>query len=328
MNLTGARALVTGAGGFIGSHVVELLVRRGAAVTAFMHYRGTPTTGAMAYLEPSVLAAVRLVQGDIRDAEAVDEAVAGQDAVLHLAASISVPYSFVRPRDVLDTNTVGTYNVLAAARRCRPGRVVVVSSSEVYGTAQYVPIDEGHPLVGQSPYAASKIAAEKLAESFHRAFGVAAVVARPFNAYGPRQTTRAVIPVVLAQAIAGRPVRLGSLSPRRDFTYVTDTAAGLVAAAEADAAVGSVFNLGSGQDISIGELVDLVGEVLGRPVAIEHEAERERPPASEVMQLKADASRARAILGWRATVPLREGLRRTAEWLAHHPPERRGGEAP
>lgn len=319
MTWHGRRVLVTGAGGFIGSHVVEALAEQGADVTAFLHYRREAPLGALVHLSADVMEHVRPVYADVRDPEAVLTACEDQDVVFHLAASISVAYSLVHPRDVVETNVIGTYNILAAARRCRPSRLVVASSSEVYGTAQHVPIGEDHPLVGQSPYAASKIAAEKLSQSFHRAYGVPVVVVRPFNTYGPRQSTRAVIPSLLSQALAGGPVRLGDIRPRRDFVYVEDTARGIVAAAASEGAVGNVVNLGTGTDVAIADLIPMVEGILGRRLDIEHDKGRDRPPNSEVMRLLADSGRARAVLGWQAHTSLQEGLRHTARWLAQHP---------
>lgn len=311
--------LVTGAGGFIGSHVVEALVERGARVTAFLHYRRESAYGALTDVPSATLDQVRIVYGDVRDPDAVQEACTDQEVLFHLAASTSVAYSFAQPREVFETNVVGTYNILAAARRTRPSRLVVVSSSEVYGTAQHVPISEDHPLVGQSPYAASKIAAEKLSESFHRAYGLPVVLVRPFNSFGPRQTTRAVIPSLITQAQAGGPVRLGNLRPRRDFTFVADTANGIITAAEPEGAVGNVFNLGSGVAVAIADLVTEVEVIVGRPLEIQHDEARERPPASEVMRLVADSTRAHRVLAWHAKTPLRDGLVLTARWLEDHP---------
>lgn len=319
MTWHGRRVLLTGAGGFIGSHVAEVLAGHGAEVTAFLHYRRHDPLGALSHLPDETIKHVRPFYGDVRDPEAVLAACKDQQVVLHLAASISVAYSFIHPRDVFETNVNGTYNVLAAARLSHPWRVVVVSSSEVYGTAQHVPIGEDHPLVGQSPYAASKIAAEKLAESFHRSYGVPVVLVRPFNTYGPRQSTRAVIPSLLSQAMGGGPVHLGDIRPRRDFVYVGDTAAGIAAAAAAEGAVGNVFNLGTGADVAIGDLVPLVEEILGRKLDIRHDKGRDRPPASEVMRLVADSERARTIVGWQARTSLRDGLEHTIRWLERHP---------
>lgn len=309
------RALVTGAGGFIGSHLTELLVREGWAVRAFVRYSSHDQYGALAHLAPEVLAEVELVTGDLRDDGAVRAAVLGCDTVLHLGAVISIPYSYRAPREVVETNVIGTLNVLVAARDHGITRVVHTSTSEVYGTAQVPRIGEGHVLQGQSPYSASKIGADKLAEAFHRSFDTPVVTLRPFNTYGPRQSPRAVIPTILMAALAGTPVRLGSLTPTRDFTYVSDTADAFVRAARADGVDGATIHLGVGREVSVNELVGLCGQVIGRKLEVVVTEERVRPADSEVSRLLSDPSRARDLLGWAPLVPLEEGLRRTAQWL-------------
>jgi nucleoside-diphosphate-sugar epimerase len=314
----GRRVLVTGAGGFIGSHAVEKLVGLGANVRALLRYSSRGGCGALRWSAPGTLASVELVQGDLRDAESVASAVAGCDTVLHLGAQVSVPYSYVNVRDFFETNTMGTLNVALAACRERPRRLLLVSSSEVYGSAQFVPINEDHPVRPQSPYAASKIAAEQVILSFAHSFNLEATIVRPFNCYGPRQTARAVVPMILSQAVTRSSIRLGSLWPRRDLTYVEDTVAGLLALAHAPAAAGGIFNLGTGYDASIGELVELAAAAVGRDLEVEVDQERIRPPSSEVSRLQCDPAKAAAAAGWAAKVSLADGLVRTAEWIGEH----------
>lgn len=311
-----AQALVTGAGGFIGSHLAERLVRDGWEVRGFVRYSSHDQRGALAHADPELKDAVEVVAGDLRDADAVRQAARGCDTIFHLGAMVSIPYSYRAPRDVVETNVLGTLNVLCAAREHGTRRVVHTSTSEVYGTAQTASIDEGHVQRGQSPYSASKIGADKLAEAFHLSFGVPVVTLRPFNTYGPRQSPRAIVPTIITQAQAGGPLRLGSLSPTRDFTYVTDTVAAFVLAASAPEAAGEVVHLGTGVEVSVAELVDLVGQMLGRRLDVETDEARVRPPRSEVARLLSDPDRAWHLLGWQPVVTLPDGLRRTAEWLA------------
>lgn len=313
--------LVTGAAGFIGSHLVEALAARGDEVRAFVRYNSAGATGFLSELPAELRGRVRVVAGDVRDAEAVDAAVRGCAAVFHLAALISIPYSYEAPESYVDVNVRGTLNVLQACRR-HGARLVHTSTSEVYGTPDTVPITEEHPLRAQSPYAATKVGADQLVLSFHRSFGMPAVVLRPFNTYGPRQSTRAVLPQILVQLLAGRPeLRLGATTPRRDLTFVADTVDGFVRAAESDAALGRVVQLGTGRDVSIGELAKIAMQALGREVPVVCEAERLRPDASEVMVLQSSPALARALLGWEPKVALEEGLRLTAEWLRARAPE-------
>lgn len=314
---TGRKVLVTGAGGFIGSHLVELLVREEAAVRALVRYNSRNDRGLLELVAPESLAEVDVVFGDIRDVEAVAQAVEGCDLVFHLAALIAIPYSYRNPRDYFETNVLGTLNV-AQACRDRDVRLVHTSSSEVYGTAQTVPISEAHPLVGQSPYAASKIGADQLVESFHRSFALPATILRPFNTYGPRQSARAVIPTIAAQAVAGDVVRLGSLAPTRDFTYVEDTAEGFLAVAAVDETIGRTLQLGTGREISIGDLVREVEAALGRTLRLEQDDERLRPVESEVMQLVSDHSLMTDITGWEPRTELRAGIAATVAWIAEH----------
>ena len=306
--------LVTGAGGFIGSHLAERLVEMGADVRGFFRYTSGGGRGWIDHAAADVRNAIDSVLGDLRDADAVQHAVRGIDLVFHLGALVGIPYSYVHPRETFDTNVTGTLNVVTAARDHEVSLLVHTSTSETYGTATYVPIDEKHPLQAQSPYSATKIAADKLVESFQHSFAVPVTTVRPFNTYGPRQSPRAVIPTIASQALHGTNVVLGNLSPTRDFTYVSDTVEGFIRAA-AVAAIGQTFNLGSGEEISVGGLVELVGEILGTQLHVEHDPRRHRPEASEVDRLVSDNTRAREVLGWEPTVSLRDGLGRTLEWI-------------
>ena len=311
----GKRVLVTGTGGFIGSHLSEALVHAGAHVRGLFHYGARGDRGNLESADLAVRDAVEPVPGDLADVELLTRAMEGIDVVFHLAALVGIPYSYKAPRDVVETNVVGTLNVLLAARVAGVERLVHTSTSEVYGTAQTVPMAESHPLQAQSPYAATKIGADQLVLSFHRSFGMPVSVVRPFNTYGPRQSTRAIIPTVIAQALTGDRLRLGSVTPTRDFNYVTDTAAGFMAVAASPAAVGGTFNLGSGREASIGEVVAIVCSQLGRDLTVETDEERVRPEASEVDRLLADATLVRETCGWAPQVPLEEGIARTIDWM-------------
>ena len=324
--LNGARVLVTGAGGFIGGHVVERLVREGAEVRAMVRYTSRDTHGSIDELPVEVREAVEVVRGELRDVESVDAAVAGCEIVLHLGAQIAIPYSYVNPRDYLEVNALGTLNVCQAALRHGVSRLVQTSTSEVYGTAQQIPITEAHPLEPQSPYAASKVAADKTADAFHRSFDLPAVILRPFNTYGPGQSARAVIPTIISQALAGGTLRLGSLDPRRDLTYVEDTAAGFLAAATAPEAVGRTIQLGVNHDVSVADIVELVGDIVGRELEVELDPQRVRPEKSEVLRLISSPALAAELLGWTPTVELREGLERTVAWIDGHRARYRTGE--
>jgi dTDP-glucose 4,6-dehydratase len=314
--LAGRPVLVTGAGGFIGGHLTARLVAEGARVRALVRYNSRDERGWLDALEPDVQREIEVVLGDLRDIESVAGAVAGTEVVFHLGAQIAIPYSYVNPRDFVETNVTGTLNVATAARDAGVARVVHTSTSEVYGSAQTVPITEDHPLEPQSPYAASKLAADKMMIAYHRSFDLPATVLRPFNTYGPHQSARAIIPTVVSQALAGDTLRLGSLDPRRDLTYVSDTVAGFLAAATAPAAVGRTIQLGTGHDVSIGEIVEMVAEVLGRPLTVEQDPARVRPAKSEVQRLISSPRLAGELLGWRPEVDLHEGLRRTIDWIA------------
>ena len=323
------RVLVTGSDGFIGSHLTERLVRDGCEVRAFVYYNSFNSWGWLDKCAPEVKGKFEVFAGDIRDPHGVRTAMEGCDTVFHLAALIAIPYSYHSPDTYIDTNIKGTLNVLQAARETQAERIIHTSTSEVYGTAQYVPIDERHPLQAQSPYSATKIGADQIALSFHRSFATPVTVVRPFNTYGPRQSARAVIPTVITQLAAGaRALKLGDTRPTRDFNHVSDTVEGFVAAGRSERAVGEVVNIGSGYEIAIGDTARLIGEIMGVPVAIETEAERLRPEASEVFRLCADNRRARELLGWEPRLAgadgLRRGLAETIDWftdpanLAHY----------
>jgi dTDP-glucose 4,6-dehydratase len=311
--------LVTGAGGFIGSHLTERLVQEGHQVRVLVRYNGRDDRGHLEALPAEVRDAIEVHRGDLKDPEAVRRAVDGRAWVFHLGALIAIPYSYQNPFDVVQTNVVGTAHVLDACRASGAlERVVLTSTSEVYGTAQYVPIDERHPLRGQSPYAATKIGADALGESYHRAFGLPVAILRPFNTFGPRQSARAIIPTIISQALTRPVVRLGSLEPRRDLTYVKDTAAGFVAIAGCDAANGRVVNIGRGDDLSIGELVERIAARLGKPIRVETDPERLRPAASEVGRLLAGTALARELWGWAPRYSLDEALDETIAWVRDH----------
>jgi NAD dependent epimerase/dehydratase len=317
--------LVTGAGGFIGSHLVEALAAQGTQVRAFVRYNSRGDPGLLRFLPPDVFSAVEVVAGDLRDPQAVRAAVAGCQLVLHLGALISIPYSYFHPVEVAGTNFVGTLNVLVACRDLGVERLIHTSTSEVYGTARQIPITEEHALQGQSPYSASKIGADKMVESFYCTYNLPVVTVRPFNTYGPRQSARAVIPTIITQALTRSTIQLGSLEPTRDFTFVDDTVAGFIAAVEAAGVEGSLFNLGVGEEIRIGDLANMIVRKVGRPVEIVVDPERLRPERSEVLRLISDNRLARARLGWSPQVELDQGLDRTIDWIskniAHYQPD-------
>jgi NAD dependent epimerase/dehydratase len=311
------RVLVTGAAGFIGSHLTERLVEAGATTRAFVHYNAL---GARGWLDRSpVQRDVEIVAGDICDRDSVAHAMTDIDVVFHLAALIAIPYSYRAPASYVRVNVDGTVNVLQAARDGRVERIVHTSTSEVYGTARYVPIDEAHPLQGQSPYAASKIGADKMAEAFRLSFGVPVVTVRPFNTFGPRQSARAIVPTIMSQGLTGGVVRLGHLTPTRDLNFVSNTVDGFLRAGSAPGAEGQTINLGTGREVSVGDLVRMIGAIMGRPITIETDARRLRPEASEVERLLADTARAKQLLGWEPEVTLEDGLRRTLEWMQANP---------
>lgn len=324
MGLTNGPVLVTGADGFIGSHLTELLVKQGCQVRAFVYYNAFGGAGWLDQLKPDIRSQLHLVYGDIRDGAAVKQAMKGCHTVFHLAALVGIPYSYLAPESYIDTNIKGTLHVLQAARELGVERIVHTSTSEVYGTARYVPMTEEHPLLGQSPYSASKIGADQLALSFYYAYGLPVVILRPFNTYGPRQSRRAVLPTIITQLLAGADsIRLGSVLPTRDFTYVQDTVRGFTAAAQAVGAIGHTVHIGSGRETSIGEAAALVAELLGVEAAIESDTARVRPAGSEVERLWADPSKAKQLLGWEPKYGgadgLRRGLAETIEWFASMP---------
>lgn len=312
------RVLVTGAGGFIGSHLVEALGREGANIRAFVHYNSRADAGFLHDVQPDLYGQLEIIAGDLRDSDAVREAVKGCDLVFHLGALIAIPYSYLHPREVAETNFMGTLNVLMACRDLGVERLVHTSTSEVYGTAMRTPIDEGHPLQGQSPYSASKIGADKLVESFYRSYALPTVTIRPFNTYGPRQSARAVIPTIITQALSQNTIRLGNLDATRDFTYVDDTVTGFLRGAEAENVEGGTYNLGTGTEISIGDLAKQIIQEVGRPVKIVVDEKRLRPKKSEVFQLLSDNSLAQEKLSWQHQVDLKNGLRETIAWIAKH----------
>jgi NAD dependent epimerase/dehydratase len=313
LNWDGKHVLVTGAGGFIGSHLTERLVELGASTRALVHYNALGTWG---WLDQSPFCNdIEVIAGDICDRDSVRRAVQGVEVVFHLAALIAIPYSYYAPSSYVRTNVEGTLNVLQVSRELNVERIVHTSTSEVYGTARYVPIDEGHPLQGQSPYSASKIGADKLAEAFHLSFDLPIVTVRPFNTFGPRQSARAVIPTIIIQCLTGESVRLGNLHPTRDLNYVANTVEGFLLAASVPAAVGQTINLGSGREISIGELAQLIVRLADRLTVIESDSQRVRPDKSEVERLLADNALARDLLGWEPTVSLEDGLARTIVWI-------------
>jgi NAD dependent epimerase/dehydratase len=315
--LQGSLVLVTGADGFIGSHLVEKLVARGARVRAFVYYNSWNNLGWLADVPAAVRSSIELIGGDIRDAERVREAVTGASHVFHLSSLIAIPYSYHAPRSYVETNVIGALNVLQACRESKAlTQLVHVSTSEVYGTAQRVPIDETHPLVGQSPYSASKIGADKIAESFHLSFGLPVVTARPFNTYGPRQTARAVIPTIAAQLLGGAvELKLGALTPTRDFNYATDTAEGMIALATCRAAIGRTVNIGSGEEWSIEQTARMLMKIVGRELPIVTESGRLRPDKSEVNRLLADNTLITSLTSWRPAMPFADGLERTVDWI-------------
>ena len=317
----GLPVLVTGAGGFIGSHLTEELARRGAKVRALVHYNSRTHWGHLEGLSPELRRNVDICPGDVTDGRCVAEMVRGNNVVFHLAAQIAIPYSYIAPASFVQANIVGTLNVLEACRDGRITRLVHTSTSEVYGTARYTPMDEGHPLQGQSPYSASKIAADKLAESYHRSFGLPVVTVRPFNTFGPRQSARAVIPTIISQLLSGvNRLTLGSLEPVRDLNYVSDTVEGFLTAALAPKAVGQVVNIGSGKGWSIRQVAEAVMRLLGpsRRIPFAQDSSRIRPEASEVFRLVCDNRRAKRLLGWSPRYSLEEGLVHTIEHIRQH----------
>jgi NAD dependent epimerase/dehydratase len=322
-NIKHKKVFVTGADGFIGSHLIEKLVVSGAKVKALVFYNSWNKIGWLQDLSREVLEHVEIFVGDVRDSERVRQGVFGSEYVFHLSSLIAIPYSYDAPRSYIDTNLFGALNVLQACRESDTLiRLVHVSTSEVYGTAQQVPISEKHPLVGQSPYSASKIAADKIAESFYMSFGLPVVTARPFNTYGPRQTARAVIPTIASQLLAGHKIlKLGSLTPKRDFNFVQDTVNGMLALSLCKKAEGQVVNIGSGEEWSIAQTVEILCEIIGHKVEIISDDTRIRPKNSEVNRLLADISKLKDLTGWESSISFNQGLIKTVEWIKknmHH----------
>lgn len=316
MNLKGKKILVTGADGFIGSHLTEELMNRGYDVRAFVYYNSFNSWGWLDTLPPDKVRELDVFSGDIRDPNGVAKAMEGCDVVFHLAALIAIPFSYHSPDSYVETNIKGTLNVLQAARRFGTQRVVVTSTSEVYGTAKYVPIDESHPHQGQSPYSATKIGADRLAESFFRSFGTPVIIARPFNTYGPRQSARAVIPTVITQLLSGETVlRLGSVSPTRDFNFVSDTVEGFIALAECDAAIGEEVNIATGVEHTIGDVANFLISEINPEAIIVTDEQRLRPDASEVFRLMGDNTKITKLTGWRPAYDLHAGLKATIAWF-------------
>lgn len=313
------KLLVTGAGGFIGSHVVEILLQPGYEVRALVHYNSLGQWGHLQAFAGQSHARLQVIAGDVTDARCIEEAIEGCDVVLHLAALIGIPYSYHAPESYVNTNIRGTLNVLEACRKLRTNRLIVTSTSEVYGTAVYTPIDEKHPLQAQSPYSATKIAADKLAEAYFRSFGLPVVILRPFNTYGPRQSARAVIPTILSQALSGvQEIQLGNVEPKRDLTFVEDTANAFILAAEREGIEGETIHFGQGEAVSVGELAQRCLAIVGSTARIVTQRERQRPDKSEVGLLLCDATKAKKLLKWSPRVSLDEGLRRTAEYIREH----------
>lgn len=314
MTWEGRRVVVTGAGGFIGSHLVERLLELGADVTGFVRYNSRNDAGLITAAATDG-SALRIVSGDIAEPETVRELIRDAEVVFHLAALVGIPYSYVHPTEVVAVNTSGTLNVLVAARDAGIQKLVVTSTSEVYGTARYVPIDEHHPKQPQSPYSASKIAGDALALSFYHAFELPVTVARPFNTFGPRQSDRAIIPTIISQALVNGEIEIGSTTPTRDFTFVQDTVSGFIKLAESPRAIGQEINLGTGSEISIGALAQQIADMVGIEHRVASSDSRKRPSGSEVQRLLADATKARELVGWEPQVTLEEGLAATIEWV-------------
>jgi len=315
MNWKGKNILITGAAGFIGSHLAERLVTLGASVTAFVRYTSRGDVGLLNFLPKEILSHIHIIRGDLKDQDAITKAVKKKEIVFHLAALIGIPYSYIHPIDYVQTNVLGTSYLLNACLNKGVEKVVHTSTSEVYGSARYIPIDEEHPLQAQSPYSASKIAADQMAISFYRAFGLPVTIIRPFNTYGPRQSTRAIIPTIITQILRVGHVRLGSLYPSRDFTFVTDTVDGFIKIAEHPKTIGEIINIGSSKMISIKELTEIIFKLIDKKISITIEDRRKRPPKSEVERLMASTEKAKKIINWYPRVSLRDGLKKTIAWI-------------
>jgi NAD dependent epimerase/dehydratase len=319
MNIQNKNVVVTGAGGFIGSHLTEELVRRGANVKAFVHYNSRNDWGLLELLKEDVLSEVEVVSGDITDSFFVKTATKDTDIIFHLAALIGIPYSYIAPESYVNVNIKGTLNVLQAGLDNEVDKIVHTSTSETYGTAEYTPIDEAHPLKGQSPYSASKIGADKMAESYYRSFDLPVAIIRPFNTFGPRQSARAIIPTIISQALMKDEVHVGSLSPVRDLTFVKDTVNGFIEIGISEKSIGEVINIGTGSGVTIGELLQRILRILGKEdISVVEDTDRIRPDKSEVMELICDNSKATQLLEWSPQYTLDEGLAETIEWMQNH----------
>lgn len=319
MDLKGKKVLVTGAEGFIGSHLTERLVELGADVTALVQYNSFNNWGWIDTFNKDILENIKVETGDIRELDGMNRIIKGQEVVFHLAALIAIPYSYLSPMAYVRTNVEGTTNVLEACRNHDVQKIIHTSTSETYGTALYVPIDEKHPMQGQSPYSASKIGADKMAESFYKSFNMPISTIRPFNTYGPRQSARAVIPTIISQILAGKKeIKLGSLTPTRDFNYVKDTAEAFIKIAESDRSIGEVINAGSNYEISIGDTVKKIIDIIGSDVKILCDDQRIRPDKSEVNRLWADNSKLKELTGWSPKYTIDDGLRETVEWIKNN----------
>ena len=316
MNLKSKKVLITGAGGFIGSHLVDRLIDFGCHVRCFVHYNSRNDYGQLKELPDEKIKQIEIIAGDLKDANAVYKCIKGVDTVFHLGALIAIPYSYLHPNDVIETNILGTLNVFMAARDNDVNKIIHTSTSEVYGTAQYVPIDEKHPLQAQSPYSASKIGADKIAESFYKSYSLSVATIRPFNVYGPRQSARAVIPTIITQALIKESIYLGNITPTRDYTYIKDTVEAFINIAESDETSGHTFNIGSNFEISIGDLAKKIVKLLGRDIKILHDENRFRPENSEVQRLMADNKEALNAFGWTPKVSLEDGLKLTIDWIS------------
>ena len=319
MELKGKKVLVTGSEGFIGSHLVERLIKEGANLTALVQYNSFNNWGWLETLDERIKSEINIVTGDVREYDGMSRIIKGQNAIFHLAALIAIPYSYNSPMAYVKTNVEGTLNVLEAARNYDIERVMHTSTSETYGTAQYVPIDEKHPLQGQSPYSASKIGADMMAESYYKSFDLPITIARPFNTFGPRQSARAIIPTIISQILSGQnSLKLGDLSPMRDFNYVKDTVDAMCTLLKCDAAIGEVVNIGTGNEISMKELVDTIIRIIGKDVKIEKDPSRMRPAKSEVRRLLADNKKMKELASWHSSYTFEEGIKETITWVENN----------
>lgn len=318
MRLKGKKVLVTGAGGFVGSHLVEALLKFDCQVKAFVHYNSRNDWGWLEDLNKNDLKNIQVITGDLRDSDAVRKSVKGQDLIFHLGALIGIPYSYVNPADVVETNVKGTLNLLLAGLDSHIEKIIHTSTSEVYGTAQYIPIDEAHPINPQSPYAASKASADYLAQSFNLSYDLPVAIIRPFNIYGPRQSARSIIPNIIIQALSGNVIKIGSPDPTRDFTFVSDAVEGFIRLAECDEGVGQVTNLGFGNEISMDGLVKLISKKLRKKLEIKKMKERKRPEKSEVERLVCNSTKAKRLFGWNPKIEIDEGIEKTIDWFKKH----------